>query len=519
MNQNPATKSSLPLQDQQRTLAAIVFTDVVSFSARMNADEDKTMQLLKEDTVYIQKACDETSGMVLKSTGDGFLMYFNSAVQAVKCALAIQNRQAERLKTTAADDILQHRIGIHLGDVFASDGDVMGDGVNIAARLEAEAEPGGICISQTVHDVVKNKISLKTNFLGPRDLKNIKEAVPVYQVLLDAAGPHMKQSRRRRRPGGAKGPPPWIWAMVGAAVVVVGLFIWDYTRRAPVPVEIAAAPIPPPVEPAPAVIEPVVVPPEPVAPVEVAIETSPTAEESLSSEPVVISLPDADPAFAALLAATLAGKAPEVTNPEPQEDLPEPEPEPVAIAPSPAPSVSTTTGTSEGDGEEVLQVSLIQVLGHNSSFGKGRDYQRALTKTSEMSLLGSWVKSSLVTYSERFPLRVVFFYEGQEYPVNVWGNRNSMIAVKARNELAEVQFEEIGPQNLGQLIYALMQEKIRIGVTLSKKVTVGEVEFTKAFNLPELGIQIRDLLYRSITREKRALKGTPTHQVLWHSHV
>ncbi|HYC70994.1 MAG TPA: adenylate/guanylate cyclase domain-containing protein [Opitutaceae bacterium] len=174
------------LRPGQRTLAAIVFTDVVSFSARMQADEDATLRLLNRDFGLMRDMCAQHHGSVLKTTGDGLLLYFPSAVQAVACALAMQRHFANNTKSLPAPEVLVHRVGIHLGDVFVSDQDVMGDGVNIAARLQAEAEPGGICISQTVYDVVKNKLSLHVTSLGPRELKNITESIPIYRLLLEA---------------------------------------------------------------------------------------------------------------------------------------------------------------------------------------------------------------------------------------------------------------------------------------------------------------------------------------------
>ena len=163
-----------------------MFTDVVSFSARMQADEDTTLRLLRRDFQEMRDICVQHHGSVLKTTGDGLLLYFSSAVQAVACALAMQRAFAGQLKMRPASESLTHRVGIHLGDVFVNDQDVMGDGVNIAARLQAEAEPGGICISQTVYDVVRNKLALHVTRLGPRELKNISQAIPIYKLLLEA---------------------------------------------------------------------------------------------------------------------------------------------------------------------------------------------------------------------------------------------------------------------------------------------------------------------------------------------
>jgi class 3 adenylate cyclase len=183
---NPiGTKS--PLSRGQRSLAAIVFTDVVSFSARMQADEEATLELLKRDFDAMREISMQHQGAVLKTTGDGLLLHFSSAVQAVACALAMQRFFAEQAKTRPPSQNLVHRLGIHLGDVFVNEQDVMGDGVNIAARLQAEAEPGGICISQTVYDVVKNKLALHVTRLGPRELKNISQHIPIYKLLLEAS--------------------------------------------------------------------------------------------------------------------------------------------------------------------------------------------------------------------------------------------------------------------------------------------------------------------------------------------
>lgn len=175
-----------PLGPGQRALAAIVFTDVVSFSARMQANEEGTLALLQRDFDAMREICVQHQGAVLKTTGDGLLLYFSSAVQAVACALAMQRFFAEHGKTRPTTEHLTHRVGIHLGDVFVNEQDVMGDGVNIAARLQAEAEPGGICISQTVYDVVKNKLALSVTRLGPRELKNISQHIPIYKLLLKA---------------------------------------------------------------------------------------------------------------------------------------------------------------------------------------------------------------------------------------------------------------------------------------------------------------------------------------------
>ena len=166
----------------QRTLAAIVFTDVVSYSALMAANEEYTLDLLRRDFKIMKQLCQRFEGKVLKTIGDALLMYFPSAVKAVACAQEIQLRLAEAAANLAPEDVLTHRIGIHLGDVFFNGTDVMGDGVNVAARLQAEGPPGGICLSQTVYEVVKNPLALKVTDLVPRKLKNMPGSMLVYQI-------------------------------------------------------------------------------------------------------------------------------------------------------------------------------------------------------------------------------------------------------------------------------------------------------------------------------------------------
>ncbi|HBE16903.1 MAG TPA: hypothetical protein DEG17_22165 [Cyanobacteria bacterium UBA11149] len=172
----------LPSQFSERRLAAIVFTDAVNFSMRMAANEEQTLGLIRRDLQMMASVCSHHQGRVLKFTGDGLLMYFTSAIEAVSCALDIQANLADATVNLSDIDIIEHRFGIHLGDVFFSDGDVMGNGVNIASRLQTQAAPGGICMSQTVYDVVKSTLNLHATCLGVKDLKNITETILVYQI-------------------------------------------------------------------------------------------------------------------------------------------------------------------------------------------------------------------------------------------------------------------------------------------------------------------------------------------------
>ncbi len=176
--------SSTPTE--QRLLAAIVFSDVAGFSTRVETAEASTLALLEKDFLTMRLFSSMHSGTVIKSTGDGLLMYFTSAVQAVEWALKTQRHFADQAVESGNTDALKHRIGIHVGEIIMRGGDVMGDGVNVAARVQTEARAGGICISQVVYGVVKNKLKLDVIRLEPRKLKNIAEAVQMYHVLLEA---------------------------------------------------------------------------------------------------------------------------------------------------------------------------------------------------------------------------------------------------------------------------------------------------------------------------------------------
>lgn len=220
------------LKSGQRTLAAIVFTDAVGFSARMQVDEETTLRLLQRDFAAVRALCAQHQGAVLKTTGDGLLLYFSSAVQAVACALAMQRHFAGLNRKGPATETLVHRVGIHLGDVFVSEQDVMGDGVNIAARLQAEAEPGGICISQTVYDVVKNKLELHVTSLGARELKNIAESIPIYRLLLDAEELETVKRRTQSTAPLEPAPPAFIgterpvwWRTPAARRIALGVLV------------------------------------------------------------------------------------------------------------------------------------------------------------------------------------------------------------------------------------------------------------------------------------------------------
>jgi class 3 adenylate cyclase len=164
-----------------RRLAAILAADVVGYSRLVGADEPGTLAklaALRSSVIDPQMAA--YGGRVFKTTGDGLLAEFPSAVQALRCAIAIQE------EVRGAEDVLQLRIGLHAADVVVQDGDLFGDGVNVAARLEPLAEPGGICISGRVREDAAGKVTLDVEDLGEPELKNITQRHRVFRVRFDA---------------------------------------------------------------------------------------------------------------------------------------------------------------------------------------------------------------------------------------------------------------------------------------------------------------------------------------------
>jgi TolB-like protein/class 3 adenylate cyclase len=172
----------------KRKLAAILAADIAGYSRLMGADEADTLARLKE---YRRELIDPKNkqhrGRVVKTTGDGILVEFPSVVDAVCCSIEVQQGMRERNADIPADKRIEFRIGINLGDVIIEGRDLFGDGVNIAARLEGLAEPGGICISQTVLDHARGKVAFEVEDLGEQALKNIVQPIHVYRLLLGSS--------------------------------------------------------------------------------------------------------------------------------------------------------------------------------------------------------------------------------------------------------------------------------------------------------------------------------------------
>jgi adenylate cyclase len=170
-----------------RRLAAILAADVAGYSRLMGVDEEGTHERLKAHfQQLVEPKIKEYQGRIVKNTGDGVLAEFPSVVDAVRCAAEAQRGMIDRNAEQPDERRIEFRIGINLGDVIADSGDIFGDGVNIAARLQALAEPGGICISRTVRDQIRDRLPYQLQDLGEQSVKNIARPVRVYALRSDA---------------------------------------------------------------------------------------------------------------------------------------------------------------------------------------------------------------------------------------------------------------------------------------------------------------------------------------------
>jgi adenylate cyclase len=201
---------------ETRKLAAILAADVVGYSKLAGSDEERTLARLRalrsdlfDPTIAVHH------GRVVKRTGDGIIIEFRSVVDAVRCAIEVQNGMVERNAGLSSEQRIEFRVGIHLGDVVEeTDGDLMGDGVNIAARLEGIAQPGTICLSEDAYRQVKSRLDLAVSDLGSTHLKNIAEPVHVYSIEVGrpAQVRPTKVAPRKQRP---------VPALLGAGIIAL----------------------------------------------------------------------------------------------------------------------------------------------------------------------------------------------------------------------------------------------------------------------------------------------------------
>jgi class 3 adenylate cyclase len=216
-----------------RRLAAILAADVAGYSRLMGADEEGTHERLRRHLRdLVDPKIKEHRGRIVKNTGDGMLTEFSSVIDAVRCAVEMQRAMADRNAETVEDRRITFRIGINLGDVIAEEGDIYGDGVNVAARLEALAEPGGICISRVVRDQIRDKLPYPFEDKGEQSVKNIARSVRVFALRPEAVAELPTPAVSAlvlRRPRIA----PVTMAMAGAMAFVIAAiawWVWPVTR-------------------------------------------------------------------------------------------------------------------------------------------------------------------------------------------------------------------------------------------------------------------------------------------------
>jgi class 3 adenylate cyclase/pimeloyl-ACP methyl ester carboxylesterase len=226
-----------------RRLAAILAADIAGYSALMGSDEARTVRELKEHQAAVLPMIGEFSGHIIDTAGDGILAEFASVVNALECAVAVQKKMAERNATAEPTRRMQFRIGINIGDVIYDEARIYGDGINIAARLESIAEPGGICISRHAYDQVEGKIALSFRSLGPQHLKNIAKPVEVFALdgfsrSDEAPGPNRADPQQKikycRAPDGVR----LAYAIAGSGPTIVKAANWmnhlEYDWESPI---------------------------------------------------------------------------------------------------------------------------------------------------------------------------------------------------------------------------------------------------------------------------------------------
>lgn len=222
----------MALERRERRLVAILAADVVGYSRLMGVDEEGTLNTLNAHlAAFIESLVSDHKGRIVKKMGDGLLVEFASVVDAVHCAVAWQQGMAGRNEDTDQNGNIIFRIGINIGDVIVQGDDVFGDGVNVAARLEGLANPGGICISRSARDQKRDKLDYGLEDLGEVAVKNIVRPVRAFRVLLKGAvAPALSEI-----PAGKGRRAPIAAASLALVLVLAGALIWwqpwkGYTR-------------------------------------------------------------------------------------------------------------------------------------------------------------------------------------------------------------------------------------------------------------------------------------------------
>jgi adenylate cyclase len=215
--------------EEQRKLAAIMFTDMVGYSALSQRDEKLAQELLEEHRQLLREIFPRFNGTEIKTIGDAFLVEFGSALEAAQCAIEIQRTLAHRDADAPADRQIQVRIGVHIGDVVHRGGDVYGDGVNIASRIEPVAGPGGICVSMDVERQIRNALEARFEKLAPTELKNISVPMDLFRIVLPwERNVRLTAEPEKNRHAATTRRMPWhevvLALLLVAALIAVGFF-------------------------------------------------------------------------------------------------------------------------------------------------------------------------------------------------------------------------------------------------------------------------------------------------------
>ena len=215
---------------EQRKLAAIMFTDMVGYSALSQRDDKLALELLEEHRRLLREIFPRFHGTEIKTIGDAFLVEFNSALEAAQCAIEIQRALGHRNHDVPAERHIELKIGIHIGDVVHRDGDVYGDGVNIASRIEQLAGAGGICVSMDVERQIRNAVETRFEKLAPTELKNISVPMELFRIVLPWERQLKGEGGRKKDEEARSATSKWILAAAVVALVVAGLLAFQILR-------------------------------------------------------------------------------------------------------------------------------------------------------------------------------------------------------------------------------------------------------------------------------------------------
>jgi class 3 adenylate cyclase len=213
----------------KRKIAAIFAADIAGYSRLVAEDEEETLRRLASYRSVTDDFIAKAGGRIFNTAGDAVLAEFPSAVEAVRCAIDIQESLRTRNMAYPPSRQMSFRIGITIGDVVERDGDLLGDGVNIAARLEGLAEVGGICISRAVHEQVANKLSVQFADIGAQEVKNIPTPVHAYLVAMRREdGTYATPQAKKPPPLPASATPNWMWPLAATVVCVVAIGVGGF---------------------------------------------------------------------------------------------------------------------------------------------------------------------------------------------------------------------------------------------------------------------------------------------------